>query len=684
MSGDCCAPGGAATLAEVRANSIALTRVHVALAGQPNVGKSTVFNLLTGLNQHVGNWPGKTVEQKIGTCTRGDVTLDVVDLPGTYSLTANSPEELIARDYLLTQKPDVVIAVVDAAILERSLYLVAELVQLGLPVVVGLNMLDVAVQNGIHIDTTRLSQALGVPVFDLVAAKGRGVEPLISAAIDAALHQPPAMNTPAVSAKLDRASTELEALIAAHLPETYPHKWTATKLLEGDRALIDQLRIIMDPIDFGGLKLLLKAQPDAPLSIAGARYAWIAQAVKAAVTRQPTTSMTLTARLDRVATHPVWGLGLLIVVLGALFALVYAIGQPIQNWLDVAVIHGLSNAASTVLVSAPEWLRGLIVDGVIGGAGTVLTFAPILIIFFAGMALLEDIGYMARAAYLMDGFMRVMGLHGKSFLPLFLGLGCNVPSVAGTRVIEAEKARLLTIILTPLMPCTARMAVVAFMTPAFFGAAAPLVALGLVTLNLIVLAIVGVILSRTVLKSEHNAFIMELPLYHLPNARTIGLLVWQRTIGFVKHAGTLILVMALMIWALSVIPTGDVETSLLGQIGHWLAPLGALLGLSWQLLVALLASFVAKENSIATLGILFGTGDNSLGLAATLRTIISPAAALSFLVVQLLFIPCAATIGAIKAETRSWKWTLFTIGLLAAISFGVGIVVYQIVSRIVM
>ena len=688
MGGECCHPGsaaaGAATLAQVRAADGAVTRIHAALAGQPNVGKSTVFNLLTGLNQHVGNWPGKTVEQKIGTCTRGEITLDLVDLPGTYSLTANSPEELIARDYLLTHKPDVVIAVVDAAILERSLYLVAELVQLGRPVVVGLNMLDVAAQNGTCINTAALSAALGVPVFDLIAAKGIGVEALIAAAIDTALQPPLALTSPRLPPQLDRALEEIEQAVAAALPEIYPLHWAALKLLEGDRALIDQLRPIMDPIDFGALKLLLKAQPDAALTIAGARYEWIAKAVRAAVTRTPTASMTLTARLDRVATHLVWGLGALALVLGALFALTYAIGQPVQNWLDVTVIHGLSSEAATLLAGAPAWVRGLIVDGVIGGAGTVLTFVPILLFFFAGMALLEDIGYMARAAYLMDGFMRVMGLHGKSFLPLFLGLGCNVPSITGTRVIEAHKARIMTIVLMPLVPCTARMAVVAFMTPAFFGAAAPLVALGQVALNLSVLAVVGLILNRTLLKSEHNAFIMELPLYHLPNARTIGLLVWQRTLGFVKHAGTLILVMALAVWALSVIPTGNVETSLLGQIGQWLSPLGNLMGLSWQLLVALLASFVAKENSIATLGILFGTGDNAQGLAATLTTIITPAAALSFLVVQLLFIPCAATIGAIKQETRSWQWTLFTIGLLAAISFGAGIVVYQVVSRIVL
>jgi ferrous iron transport protein B len=319
---------------------------------------------------------------------------------------------------------------------------------------------------------------------------------------------------------------------------------------------------------------------------------------------------------------------------------------------------------------------------VLGGVGTVLTFAPILIIFFAGLAMLEDVGYMARAAYMMDGFMRLMGLHGKSFLPLFLGFGCNVPSVAGTRVIEAPKARLLTILIMPLVPCTARLAVVAFMTPVFFGVAAPLVALGLVLLSLIVLGGVGAMLNRTILKGERSAFIMELPLYHRPNARMTGLLVWQRTIGFVKHAGSLILIMSLIVWALANIPTGNIETSILGSIGKALAPIGAQLGLSWQLLVALLASFIAKENSIATLGVLYGTGESTANLAATLRPAIAPAAALSFLVVQMLFIPCAATVGAIRQETRSWKWTLFTIGLLALVSFGVGIVVYQIVSRI--
>ena len=683
MSGSCCETTGATTLEEVRVTGVQpATRIHVALAGQPNVGKSTIFNLLTGLNQHVGNWPGKTVEQKIGSYTLADVTLDIVDLPGTYSLTANSPEELIAREYLLTQHPDVIVAIVDAAILERSLYLVAELVQLGLPLVVGLNMIDVAQQNGMQIDLTRLSQTIGVPVIDLIAAKNVGVDRLVTSTIQAACAAQLPIDLPALPVQLEQAQAEVEQIIAAKLPEVYPLHWAALKVLEHDAALIDQLRNVLNPIEHDAFDRVLLTYPDAPIMIAGERYAWISRAVKTAITRRTTAAASLTARLDRVATHPVWGLGVLAGIVGMLFMLTYSIGQPLQAWLDVTVVHNLARVASALLANAPAWLQSLVVDGVIGGVGLVMTFVPILMIFFAGMAVLEDVGYMSRAAYLMDGFMRAMGLHGKSFLPLFLGFGCNVPSITGTRVIEAPQARLLTIVLIPLVPCTARLAVVAFMTPVFFGVGAPFVALGLVLLNLILLGVVGAVLNRTLLKGGHNAFIMELPLYHRPNGRTIGVLVWQRTLGFVRHAGSLILVMTIVIWALANIPTGNIETSILGSIGKALEPIGVQLGLSWKLVVALLASFIAKENSIATLGILYGTGDDSATLAATLGTVITPAAALSFLMVQLLFIPCAATVGAIRQETRSWKWTLFTIAMLAVISVGVGLVVYQVVSRL--
>ena len=656
----------------------AAERIHVALAGQPNVGKSTVFNALTGLHQHVGNWPGKTVEQKTGRHTRGEVTLDIVDLPGTYSLTVNSPEERIAREYILTEQPDAIIAIVDAATLERSLYLVAELAQLGWPFVVGLNMLDVAARHGTSIDVRALSVALGVPVVPLVATKNLGVSELVDAAIEAARNVIAPMHFPSPCPSLEAALAEIERVIAPVLPDVYPLNWAALKVLEGDAVIAALVWSRLPPADRGALDSLLAAHTDAPIQIAGARYEWIARVMRSAVTHTQDGSRTLTARLDRVSVHPVVGLGLLAVILAALFGLTYAIGAPIQEWLEATVIGGLSQAASALLVHAPHWLRGLIVDGVIGGAGMVLTFLPILLIFFAGMALLEDVGYMARAAYLMDGFMRLMGLHGKSFLPLFLGLGCNVPAVVGARVVESDKSRLLTILLAPLVPCTARMTVVAFMAPVFFGSAALAVAFSLALLNLLAMAVAGVAINRFVLKGGNTTFILELPQYHLPHVPMIGLMVWQRATAFVKHAGSLILLMAVIVWGLSAIPTGNVETSLLGGLGRLIAPLGALMGLGWQVMVALLASFVAKENSIATLGVLLGAGGDQVGLTARLSAVLTPAAALSYLIVQMLFIPCVATVGAIRQETRSWKWTLFSVGLLAGISFGTGIAAYQV------
>jgi len=320
------------------------------------------------------------------------------------------------------------------------------------------------------------------------------------------------------------------------------------------------------------------------------------------------------------------------------------------------------------------------VDGIIGGVGAVITFLPILAIFFAVMGALEDVGYMARAAYVMDGFMHLMGLHGKSFLPLFLGFGCNVPAVLGTRVIESPRARLLTIMLAPLIPCTACMAVVAFLASAFFGSAATLVSWGLVLLALVVLALSGVLINKTIFRGQRAAFIMELPLYHLPNLRTIGLLVWQRSLSFLKKAGTLILVVSVVVWALSVLPDGEIETSYLARIGQWLEPLGQLMGFDWRLMVALLTSFIAKENSIATLGVLFGSPDltaggtgEGTGLAATLAATYPISTALAFLVVQMLFVPCVATVAVVRQETGSWRWMFFNLVFLLLVSWAAGI-----------
>lgn len=658
--------------------------LRVALAGQPNVGKSTVFNLLTGLNQHVGNWPGKTIEQKTGFCHCDGAAIHLVDLPGTYSLTANSLEEIIARDYIIQERPDVVIVIVNAASLERNLYLVAELLSLPSRVVVGLNMVDVAAEEGMAVEPQALEAALGVPVVPMVATKNQGVRTLIETACRLARNELPYRpNVPQIRDDHRRVLAEIRALIADVVPEPYPSDWVALKLLEGDPEITAMMHERLAPDGrWDQVHDILKAHEDAVLAVASGRYAWVERMVRAAVRRPRAGQITFTERLDRWATHPLWGLGLLAAMLGIVYWLTFTVGAPLQGWLAQYIVGGLSRIASHWLANGPAWLQGLVVNGVIGGAGTVITFLPILMIFFAMLALLEDIGYMARAAYVMDRFMHLVGLHGKSFLPLFLGFGCNVPAVVGTRIIDSQRARLLTILLAPLVPCAGRMTVVAFLTPLFFGRMATLVAWGIVATTLLILAVLGVLINHWVLGGERVAFIMELPLYHRPNRRTIFLQVWQNSLEFLKKAGSLILAMSVVVWVLSTLPHGEMETSYLAQAGKALAPVGALMGLDWRLVVALLTSFVAKENSIATMGILLGAGQGAAGLEEALTQILTPAAALAFLVVQTLFIPCVATVAAIRQETRSWKWTAFSIGLLGTVSVAAGIGIYQ-VMRIV-
>ena len=652
--------------------------ITVALAGQPNVGKSTVFNLLTGLSQHVGNWPGKTIERKEGTYRYNGITMHIVDLPGTYSLTANSLEERIARDFIIKERPDVVVAIVDAAALERNLYLVAELLCLPTPVVLGLNMIDVAEQQGMLIEPHVLEAALKIPVVPMVATKNQGVRELMEAVDrtwrDVSSYAP---SCPEIREDHRAVLAEIQRLIAEYVPEPYPEDWVALKLLEGDSEITRMMRERLDKERWDRVHAILREHEDAILAVAGGRYEWIGRMIRAAVARPRAGQITLTERLDRVATHPLWGLLLLLGILGLVFWLTYTVGAPFQELLDIYLVQAGAEWVHTALQGAPAWLVGLLADGAIGGAGMVITFLPILVIFFAALSFLEDVGYMARAAYVMDRFMHLMGLHGKSFLPLFLGFGCNVPAVMGTRVVEGEKARLLTILVAPLVPCTARMAVVAVLAPIFFGPYAALVSWGLVGLGLVMLAVTGVALHELVLGGEHVAFIMELPLYHLPNARTIGFSVWQRSVAFLKKAGGIILVVSVVVWALSALPGGEIESSYLAAMGRLLAPLGGLMGLGWQMMVALLTSFVAKENTIATLGVLYSAGEEGTRLAEALSGVLTPASALAFLAVQMLFIPCVATVATIRQETASWRWTAFSVALLLVVSFVVGIAIYQ-------
>jgi ferrous iron transport protein B len=654
------------------------TSIVVALAGPPNVGKSTVFNLLTGLSQHVGNWPGKTVEQKTGVLHHGNLTINFVDLPGTYSLTANSAEEQIARDYLVKENPDVVVAVLNAASLERNLYLVAELVELAPRLIIALNMTDVARQQGMQVDSQALESALNIPVIPMVANRNQGLSELVRM-IERKSTQPARTrdirhieSDSEIKAVIDH----VEGLLTDESIAPYPGHWAAMKLLEGDEQINKLVRQRLSQTQWATLEPFLKEHESAAVTIATLRFEWVERMVGTTQEKPPMGQVSLTERLDRAATHPILGLVILVAIMGIVFWLVYSIGVPIQRFLEVSLIERARELVYSTLHSMPGWVPSFLGDGILSGVGTVLTFIPILFFFFLAWALLEDTGYMARVAFVTDRFMHLIGLHGKSVLPLILGFGCNVPAVIGTRIIESERARLLTVLLAPLIPCTGRMAVIAIIAAAFFGSQATLVSIGIIIFSLLMLVISGLIMNRFVLSGERTALIMELPLYHLPNVRMIILITWQRIVAFIKRAGTIILIVSVVVWLLSSFPGGGIEESFLAQVGRGLEPLGKLMGLNWQMMVALLSSFVAKENTIATLGVLIG--GSKPGLTQALKEMLVPASALAFLVVQVLFIPCAATVAVVHQETRSWRWTAFSIGFQLILSFSMAILVFQI------
>ena len=651
-------------------------KMTVALAGQPNVGKSTVFNILTGLSQHVGNWPGKTVEKKEGTHVSDDVEMRIVDLPGTYSLTAFSEEERIARDFIIETHPDVIVLLVNAAAPERSLYLLSELLLLTPPVVVAVNMIDVAEAQGIRIDVKALQKSLGIPVVAMVASKNVGIRDLVLQIIALArggVDYCP--RRPDVAADHRDVFIRIMELIQAYVKPPFIVPWVATKLMEGDPENAGMMEGLLPVPVWREIRTLLIQHEDSLHAVVDGRYDWIEEITRAAVSRFKRGQVLTTDRIDHILTRPVFGIPILLGIFGLVFLITYQFGFPLQRgleWLISQFAHWLQPSIGF----APAWIRGLLIDGIIGGVGSILTFLPILLIFFGVMAVLEDVGYMARAAFVMDRFMHLIGLHGKSFIPLCLGFGCNVPAVLGARIVESRKERLLTVLLSPFVPCTARLAVLTFVSAAMFAKAAILVSWSLLAANILILGAVGVFINRFFMKGEPMPFIMELPLYHKPNPRTIWLAVWSRTLAFVKRAGTVILVVSVLIWILSYLPDGNVESSLLAQIGRFFEPVGRPIGLDWKMITALLTSIMAKENAIATLAVLYGVGEQ--GLVSVLPKVVSPASALAFLVVLMLFVPCVATVTAMKREMEDWKWFTASLILMLTVSLFGGMITYHV------
>lgn len=648
----------------------------IALAGNPNVGKTTIFNALTGLRQHVGNWPGVTVEKKEGILEYKGQKFLVVDLPGTYSLTAHSVDELVARDFLLKGSADVVVNVIDATAIMRNLFLTMEILEMRLKnVIIALNKIDLAEKHGIAINVKRMEEVLGVPVVAMSAKEGAGLDELkekIYQMANGALEGRPVV--PQYDPEVEREIEHIMAVLRdTELARNYNLRWLAIKLLQRDDGVIklilrhlgsEKLDEIMGHI--GEVEERYKRAMD--LIIASQKYEFIDELMHRFVKYTKTEGESFSDQLDQFLTHPVYGLFVLFGVFYLVFKFVFAFGLPLQEMLDGAFSSFGEWLAPHI---AHETLRGLVVDGIIAGVGSVLSFFPLVFLLFLALSVLEDVGYMARAAVVMERIMRKFGLPGKSFIPLVLAFGCNVPAVMATRTLDDERDRLLTMLVNPLIPCSARLSVISFLAGAFFASHQALVAVSIYATAVLLALLVAWLLSRFVVKGEESPFIIELPEYLIPSWKTVVLHSWERGKEFIKKAGTIILLGSVAIWYLSSYPvpmgTGG---SYAERLGTLFEPYMRLMGLDWKAAVGLLFGIIAKENVISTYGIIYGSEGAIVGAMTPLQAYVLG-------MVTTLYVPCIATIGAIRAESN-WKWAAFTVVYMIGLASLVGILIWNV------
>ncbi|MEZ4519242.1 MAG: ferrous iron transport protein B [Chloroflexota bacterium] len=595
----------------------------IALAGNPNVGKSTIFNALTGSRQHVGNWPGKTVEKKEGRLHVGDMDILVVDLPGTYSLTAYSIEEIIARDFIINEHPTAVVAVVDAANLERNLYLVAQVIELEVPVIIALNMTDIAASRGLQIDANRLSERLGgIPVIETVGNRSMGLDQLATAITQVSEHPVQALPRPTYSGILGDELTALEAMIAADstLAGQYRPYWLATKLLENDTAVLAAMEAqgkasLIEASEAAQIRIEDATGEDAETLIADQRYTTVGNIIATVLERPSQAVLTTSDKIDAIVTHRIWGLPIFLLMMWLVFQFTANASAPYLDWVDVFInetVYGWAGQILAALGLGNTWPAALITDGIIAGVGGVLVFVPVLLFLYFALAVLEDSGYMARAAFVMDRVMRWMGLHGKSFLPMIVGFGCTVPAVYATRTLENEKDRKLTGFLATFMSCGARLPVYVVFGAAFFGARSANLVFAMYIVGIGVALATGFALKHTVYKGKPPApFVMELPPYRVPRLRDVWRQMGERTEGFLIKAGTVILGVSIALWLLMAIPGranagsfNDVapEDSLFGVVSGAVAPVFQPAGFgSWEATGSLITGFAAKEVVVGTM-----------------------------------------------------------------------------------
>ena len=685
--------------------------LRFALAGNPNSGKTTLFNEVTGSSQYVGNWPGVTVEKKEGRVRGSRQDIRLVDLPGIYSLSPYSMEEIVSRDFIINERPDLIINIVDATNIEKNLYLATQLIELDIPVVIALNMMDAAEARGDKIDADRLSKELKVPVVPIAASKGRGVKELVSMAEALAVKSLKQNSTLIFDEQIIKCIDEIKAGIASEgktlgaggspgkeggaAEETVENlDWLAIKLLEGDAKVTQNFRLSSELAGrINELRKSLEREYDNDIEsiIADNRYRYITSITEKTVMRKHTTgSMTISDKIDRIVTHRVLAIPLFLAVMLLIFRITFGtVGTFTADLLDGFINGTVADIIKNWLVSAgtAEWLVKLVVNGIIGGVGAIIVFIPQFILLFLMLSLLEDSGYMARAAFVMDRLLSKIGLNGKSFIPMIIGFGCSVPAIMSARTLENEKDRRLTIILTPFMSCGARLPVYLMFSAAFFSKNQSVVIFSIYLLGVVVAVLSGLLLKKTVFRGESAPFVMELPPYRLPSLKSLLLHVWDKTSGFLKKAGTVIFAAAAIVWMLqsfdfSFRMVADPGKSILGTIGGLIAPVFAPLGFGdWKSAVSLITGFIAKESVVSTMGILHGVGgaaDNVSAMSTVLQGVFTPLTAYSFMAFTLLYMPCMAAFATIKREMASWKWTLFTVGYQTGTAWLVAFIIYQI------
>ncbi|EOU1910647.1 ferrous iron transport protein B [Clostridium perfringens] len=659
----------------------------IALAGNPNCGKTSLFNLLTKSRQHIGNWPGVTVEKKEGTLKFKGESYKVIDLPGTYSLGAYSEDEIVARNYILKDKPDVVINVVDATNLERNLYLTTQLIEMGANVVIALNMIDQAEALNIEIDTNKLSKRLGVPIIKTSALKNRGIEELIETSIYSKKNEK--LININYGEDIEKEIKNLSSLLETYKNKLeFPVNWTALKLLENDEYIKDKVKQLNSPSIFNKLEESNKTIEknigfEADMSIVDKRYSFISSITEDVIKKPSEKQVTTTEKIDKIVTNKYLGIPIFALIMYCLYELTFIIGAGIQEWFgDLIAKAGVIVSEWFSNMGAPELLVGFIDKGLFGGVGAVLSFLPLIMVMYFLLGLLEDSGYMARAAYVMDRLMRGLGLHGKTFVSMIVSVGCNVPGIMSTRTLENKKDRMIAILINPFISCGARMPIYAVFVEAFFPTHQGLVLFSLYVLGIIVALISGKIFSKTLFKGESSYFVMELPAYRMPSIKNVFLLMWEKAGAFFKKAGMIIFPMMIVLWALSVLPLGvepNSEHSILGMIGSFVAPLFVLAGYgTWQAGVSLITGILAKESVVATMGMVYAGVEEGEALINVIQQVFTPLSAISFLVMTLLYTPCLAALGAIKRETNSMKWTIFSAVYTFVIALVLSTLVYQV------